>query len=116
MIQGVSSYGYAQPTNYYAFGVSGRTHGDVISAVRPVKAITPLSNGTDRLRTVVSYESKSGGVSTISETRATAQDKRICTAYQQSSQADYNLSNPYETVRMATEGILLTGMNFDQLA
>lgn len=102
----------------YTFG-NARYPSENIGAVTPVKPINslkPLTAETDRLRTVVTYDSESGTSVKADELRAARQDEKIRAEYGGFEQVEYNLSNPYENQRMTTEGIFLAGMNFDMLA
>lgn len=114
MIQGIAGTGYV--SNVYMFGSAGmRRNGDVLSPVKPIAGIKPLSSGRSHITAVASYAKENTELFQSSHLPRTTQDEKIMENYENTEQAQYNLSNPYESARMATEGVLLSGLHFDQL-
>lgn len=115
MIQGIAGTGYVP--NVYMFGSAGmRRNSDVLSPVKPIAGIKPLSSGRSHITAVASsYAEENTELFQSTHLPHTAQDEKIMENYENTEQAQYNLSNPYESARMATEGVLLAGLHFDQL-
>lgn len=112
-----SIYNTGHIQNIYTFGNTQYQSENIgaVPPVKPVNSLKPLTAETDRLRTVVTYDSESGISVKADEFRVTRQDENIQAKYEGVEQVEYNLSNPYENQRMTAEGIFLSGMNFDML-
>ncbi|MCH5269079.1 MAG: hypothetical protein J1E62_12185 [Lachnospiraceae bacterium] len=114
MIEGLAGTGYV--SNVYLFRKAGtRGRSDVLSPVTPIAKISPLSSGRDNIVAVASYARDNTELFQNVPLQRTSQDEKIINAYEEQEVAQYNLSNPYENVRMAAEGVLLAGLHFDQL-
>lgn len=111
MIKGIGT-GYVP--NLYVFNKvnPGR---DISSPVKPVSKINPLTSGSDRVK-AIEEDSNFSSAGDLEGLRQTATDTKIQQDYQGVAQVDYDMSNPYEASRSLTEGITLTGMNFDKFA
>lgn len=114
MIQGLAGTGYV--SNVYLFGAAGmRRDSDVLSPVKPITGVKPLSSGKKHITAVASYAKENTELFQSAALPRTSQDEKIMKSYEETEQVQYNLSNPYESARMATEGVLLSGLHFDQL-
>lgn len=111
MIQGIGT-GYVP--NLYVFNKANPNR-DISSPVKPISGINPLSSGSDRVK-AVEEDSNFTSAGNLEGLRQTATDAKLQQDYQGVDQASYNMSNPYEASRSMTEGITLSGMNFDQFA
>lgn len=113
MVEGIAGTGYV--SNVYSFGKAGtRFRGDVLSPVTPIARIHPLTSGRDHITAVASYARDNTELFQNAPLQRTAQDEKIINSYEEQETAQYNLSNPYESARMAAEGVLLSGLHFDQ--
>lgn len=114
-ISAISGTQYGQ--NMYTIG---KTHYNQVQE-SPVLPITPIGGvnalaGQEQEENAVSYESPSGKLYQINESRVAKQADEVRAAYEQEETVSYNAANPYEQERMSTEGMLLTGMYVDLLA
>lgn len=113
MVEAVVGTGYV--SNVYMFRKAGtRGRGDVLSPVTPVPKMKPLSSGRDYITAVTSHTRDNTDLFQSAPLQRTSQDEKIINTYEEQEVAQYNLSNPYESVRMAAEGVLLSGLHFDQ--
>ena len=114
MIQGLAGTGYVP--NVYLLGSAGmRRDSDVLSPVKPITGIKPLASGKRHSTAVASYGKENAELFQSASLPRTSQDEKIMKSYEETEQAQYNLSNPYESARMVTESVLLSGLHFDQL-
>lgn len=114
MIQGLAGTGYV--SNVYLFGAAGmRRNSDIFSPVKPVTGIKPLSSNQNHITAVASYDKDNTELFQKTSLPRTAQEKKLLDTYESMEQVQYDLSNPYESARMATEGMLLTGLHVNQL-
>lgn len=86
--------------------------------VTPVKSIKKLSGAEgreDNSKSAAVYQHGEGNELEI-KASGTKQIDAIKNEYSSSDKVSYDINNVYERQRMATEGTVLLGMNFDMLA
>lgn len=100
--------------------IYGNTHYNQVQSVpvtpvKPVKRAPEIAGREDRAKIAVTY-SPDGSEGKTQELKSSRQTEEIRQEYADKQQASYNQSNPYEQARMATEGSVIVGMNFDMFA
>ncbi len=105
IIQRISSNRAA--SNLYVFNNNNysQVNGVPVNPVRPVKKLPGPA---------VIYQKENGAAPV--QAQGTKQIDAIKNEYMSSGKAEYDTSNIYERERMATEGTVLLGMNFDTFA
>jgi len=113
IIQRISSNKAA--SNLYVFNNHNysQANGVPVNPVRTVKKLPGLERGGERQPAVI-YQHDNG--SAPAHAQGTKQIDAIKNEYMSSGKAEYDTSNIYERERMATEGTVLLGMNFDTFA
>lgn len=114
IIQRISSN--AAASNLYIF--NDRNYSQVRKAsVEPVKSVRKLpgfEEDGEKRKPAAIYQQ--GREETLVQASSVKQVDAIKNEYALSDKADYNTGNMYERQRMATEGTVLIGMNFDTFA
>lgn len=110
IIQRISSNNAAN--NLYIF--KNNNYSQVKSVpVAPVKFVRKLAGLEDgEIKPAAIYQQ--GKESSAIQASGTKQIDSIKDEYASSEKADYNTSNIYERQKMATEGTVLLGMNYDE--
>lgn len=83
-----------------------------VTPVKSVRKLTNLEGGEDRKQPAAIYQ-QDKELSAI-QASGTKQIDAIKNEYASSEKADYNTGNIYERQKMATEGTVLLGMNYDE--
>ena len=91
-----------------------QVNGVPVNPVRPVRKLPGLEREEEQRNTAVIYQ-KDNGTAPV-QAQGTKQVDAIKNEYMSSGKAEYDTSNIYERERMATEGTVLLGMNFDAFA
>jgi len=84
-----------------------------VTPVKPVKKLPGMVEKEDK-RPAAVYQHDNGPAAIQSP--GTKQIDTIRDEYASSGKADYDTNNIYERQRMATEGTVLLGMNYDEFA
>lgn len=84
-----------------------------VKPVRPVKELVGLADKNNKKEPAAIYQQDKG----LSAVQASGmkQIDAIKNEYASSEKVDYNTDSIYERQRMATEGTVLLGMNYDKL-
>ena len=114
IIQRISSNRAA--SNLYVFNNNNysQVNGVPVNPVRPVKKLPGLERDEEQRSPAVIYQKENGAAPV--QAQGTKQIDAIKNEYMSSGKAEYDPSNIYERERMATEGTVLLGMNFDTFA
>ncbi|MCI9079221.1 MAG: hypothetical protein HFH68_09910 [Lachnospiraceae bacterium] len=91
-----------------------QVNGVPVNPVKPVRKLPGLERGEDERRPAVIYGQDNGAAP--ARAQGTKQIDAIKNEYMSSGKAEYDTSNIYERERMAAEGTVLLGMNFDTFA
>lgn len=114
IIQRISSNRAAN--NLYIFNNNNysQVNGVPVNPVRPVKKLPGLERGEEQRHPAAIYQQDNGAAPI--QAQGTKQIDAIKNEYMSSGKAEYDTSNIYERERMAAEGTVLLGMNFDIFA
>ncbi len=98
----------------YTFGNSryNQISNSPVAPVSRIRKMMPLSGEREEQYAVLRSPSREEW----EEGLVARQEERVRSAYEDMTEAAYNLQNPYEAARMSSEGILLAGMNVNVLA
>lgn len=107
--------GNREASHLYVFNNNNYNMADNIpvNPVKPVKKLPGFGGEEHRQPAAIYQQDNSTGAVKATGTK---QIDAIKNGYMSSSKAEYNTSNMYERQRMAAEGTVLTGMNFDMFA
>ena len=110
IIQRISSNRAA--SNLYVFNNNNysQVNGVPVNPVRPVKKLPGLERDEEQRSPAVIYQKENGAAP------VQAQGTKQIDAIKNEYMSEYDTSNIYERERMATEGTVLLGMNFDTFA
>ncbi len=114
IIQRISSNKAASGLYVFNNNNYSQVNGVPVNPVRPVRKLPGLEREEEQRNTAVIYQ-KDNGTAPV-QAQGTKQVDVIKNEYMSSGKAEYDTSNIYERERMATEGTVLLGMNFDAFA
>ena len=114
IIQRISSNKAASGLYVFNNNNYSQVNGVPVNPVRPVRKLPGLEREEEQRNTAVIYQ-KDNGTAPV-QAQGTKQVDAIKNEYMSSGKAEYDTSNIYERERMATEGTVLIGMNFDAFA
>lgn len=115
MVMGIGSSSRIENVYAYANSHYNQVQSTAVSPVTPVHSVVKLEDQEDELKLAATYQ-KEDGISADEEKVALREKANLAESYKNQDVVSYNMSNPYEKVRMSIENSLLSGMNFDMLA
>lgn len=108
--------GYGQIQNIYAFRNThfNQVQNTPVTPVSKTQSVVSVAEDEDRTLWVGSRAPKEA--EKLESTAVEKQTQQIRDSFESGQELQYNVSNPYEAVRMAIDNMLVTGMNINVMA
>lgn len=108
--------GYGQIQNIYAFRNThfNQVQNTPVTPVSKTQSVVSVAEDEDRTLWVGSRAPKEA--EKLESAAVEKQTQQIRDSFESGQELQYNVSNPYEAVRMAIDNMLVTGMNINVMA
>ena len=115
MITNVSSASRIHGIYVYGNSHYNETRDTAVSPVNRVSSVARLDDREEEVKIAVTYQSDEEN-KVNEETVALKEQENLAESYRNQEVAQYDLSNPYELIRVSIENSLLSGMHINMLA
>ncbi len=108
--------GYGQVQNIYAFRNThfNQVQNAPVTPVSRARGVAPIADDEDRTVWVGSRATRQAGE--LESAAVEKQTQKIRESVDSGQELQYDISNPYEAVRMSIDSMLVTGMNINVMA